>query len=346
MNNKKDRIEYIDAMRGLAIVLVLQSHVSGLCLNIDDYTPNYHFVSGVPLFFFISGFLSKQITNTGLRSVGSYLYDKAIILLVAATLFMAFRAYLTNVGFIDAFRSSKYGFWFTFSLFQFILISICCQLLLINILPSKHRLATDTLLLIIALFMYSLSIPAIRDRMAINENIYILIDIGHWKHFLYYALGRIVKNHYQSVEKIFASPFFVFVTICAFVMITIYNRFLIDHVNTLYRFTFPILWITICFMFFRHYQEAFSKSTLIGICFQFIGKRTLDIYYLHLLFLPEQLSKTLTVFHDTPIPVIEYFTTTIIVSAIIILCLVVSSFIRLSPVLAHYLFGAKKLQQE
>ena len=144
MESKKYRIEYIDALRGLAILLVLQSHVSGCCLNIDDYTPNYHFVSGVPLFFFfISGFLSRQITNTELKNVGSYLFDKAIILLVAATIFMAFRAYITDVSFMDAFRNGKYGYWFTFSLFLFILISICCQLLLTRILPSKHLWVTE-----------------------------------------------------------------------------------------------------------------------------------------------------------------------------------------------------------
>lgn len=341
MESKKNRIEYIDAMRGLAIILVLQSHVSGLCLNINDYTPNFHFVSGVPLFFFISGFLSRQITNTGFKSVGLYLYDKAIILLVAATVFMAFRAYITDVSFMDAFKDGKYGYWFTFSLFQFILINICCQLLLTHIQPSKQSWVTDIFLLIIALLMYSLSIPAIRDEIAINEDIYILIDIGHWKHFLYFVLGIIVKKHFQFIEKLFASSFFAFLIVSAFIIITVYSSFMIDHVNTLYRFTFPILWIAISFMFFQHYQEAFTKNTILGKCFQLIGKHTLDIYYLHILFLPRQLSKVLPVFHDTPIPVVEYLTTTIIVAAIILVCLVVSSFIRLSPTLAHYLLGTK-----
>ena len=344
MEIKKNRIEYIDAMRGLAIILVLQSHVSGFCLNIDDYTPNYHFVSGVPLFFFISGFLSKQTKNMTFRSFCLYLYDKAIILLVAATIFMAFRAYIPDVSFMDAFRDGKYGYWFTFSLFQFILISICCQLLLTRILPSKHLWVTDTLFLIIALSMYSLSIPAIIDRVAINEEIYNLMDIGHWKHFLYFVMGTIVKKHFRLIERLFASTFFTLVIISAFILMTVYNNILIGNINTLYRFTFPILWITICFCFFRHYQEVFIKNTIIGKCFQVIGKRTLDIYYLHYLFLPIHLSKFVTVFHDSPIPIIEYFTTTIIVGAIIIICLVVSSFIRLSPTLAYYMFGASKKQ--
>lgn len=257
---------------------------------------------------------------------------------------MAFRAYITDVSFMDAFRNGKYGYWFTFSLFLFILISICCQLLLTRILPSKHLWVTNSLLFIIALFMYSLSIPAIRDRIVTNEYMYNLIDIGHWKHFLYFVLGAIVKKNLQLIEKLLASTFFTFTIVSAFILMTIYSNYMINHINTLYRFTFPILWIVISFMFFRHYQEAFIKNTFIGKCFQVIGKRTLDIYYLHYLLLPIQLSEVLPVFHDTPIPVVEYFTTTLIVAVIIIICLVVSSFIRLSPTLAHYLFGASKTQ--
>lgn len=173
---------------------------------------------------------------------------------------------------------------------------------------------------------------------------YNLIDIGHWKHFLNFVLGAIVKKNLQLIEKLLASTFFTFTIVSAFILMTIYSNYMINHINTLYRFTFPILWIVISFMFFRHYQEAFIKNTFIGKCFQVIGKRTLDIYYLHYLLLPIQLSEVLPVFHDTPIPVVEYFTTTLIVAVIIIICLVVSSFIRLSPTLAHYLFGASKTQ--
>lgn len=342
MENKLNRIEYIDAMRGLAIILVLQSHVSGLCLNIDDYTPNFHFVSGVPLFFFISGFLSKKITKCELLNIGSYIFNKAIVLLFAATIFMAFRAHITNISFADAFSAGKYGYWFTFSLFQFIMIHTACQLFFTRIKIPKYTWANDLLLLIIALFMYSLSIPIIRGRLSINENVYNLIDIGHWKFFLFFVFGTIVKKHSQLIEKVLESSFFTLIIVATFLTMTVYRDLMIQNACTLYRLLFPIIWTTICFMFFRYHQDVFAMNTIIGKFFQIIGKHTLEIYYLHILFLPRRLSEILTVFHDTPIPIIEYITTTMIVIAIIIICLVVSYFIRLSPILAHYLFGEKK----
>ena len=45
--------------------------------------------------------------------------------------------------------------------------------------------------------------------------------------------------------------------------------------------------LTIVFMYFRHYQQFFTKLSPIGASMQYIGRRTLDIYLLHFLFIPD-----------------------------------------------------------
>lgn len=342
-SNTTTRIDYIDAMRGLAIILVLQSHVSGFCLNIGDYTPNYHFVSGVPVFFFISGFFSKQIHNKSLKELCYFLYDKAIILLISATIFMAFRAYITDISFTNAItRDGKFGYWFTYALFEFILINVLCQLTFKYIRRIKRLIwLEDITLITIALFMYSLTIPAVRDYLSINENLYKCAGIGYWKNFLYFVLGIIVKQHFKHIEFFLTSRFVSSIIISSFVLLTVYNQFMIQNIWTLFRFIFPLLWLATCFIYFYNYHYVFTNDTFIGKCFQLVGRRTLDIYYLHYLFLPTNLSNQMYIFHDCPIPIIEYAITTLIVVVIICFCLVVSSIIRLSPFLAHYLFGAK-----
>ena len=73
---------------------------------------------------------------------------------------------------------------------------------------------------------------------------------------------------------------------------------------------------------------------------QYVGRRTLDIYLIHFFLLPRALSE-FTLFKDYPMPILEFAASALIAIIIIALCLLISNVIRLSPTLAHFLFGAK-----
>jgi fucose 4-O-acetylase-like acetyltransferase len=76
---------------------------------------------------------------------------------------------------------------------------------------------------------------------------------------------------------------------------------------------------------------------------QYVGKRTMDIYMLHYFLLPRNMEVVGQFFSDNVNPSIEFFVTTVFALLVILLCLIVGNVIRLSPLLAHYLLGAKKL---
>lgn len=99
--------------------------------------------------------------------------------------------------------------------------------------------------------------------------------------------------------------------------------------------------IVLVFTFFRKYQSAFTQASHKGRLLQYIGKRTLDIYLLHYFFLPRHLEAVGVFFKENPNPTIEFFVSVILSLMVIGLCLAASSVIRLSPVLAHWLFGVK-----
>ena len=79
---------------------------------------------------------------------------------------------------------------------------------------------------------------------------------------------------------------------------------------------------------------------MVGGTLQYIGKRTLDVYLIHIFLLPYNL-EFISVFKEHPMPVIEATVSLIIAGIIIAFSLVISNIIRLSPLLAHWLFGAK-----
>ena len=83
-----------------------------------------------------------------------------------------------------------------------------------------------------------------------------------------------------------------------------------------------------------------SKETIAGRTLQYIGRRTLDVYLIHFFLIPRNLNY-ITVFTEHPIPIIEATVSFIIASIIITGSLLIGNIIRLSPFLAHWVFGAK-----
>ena len=96
------------------------------------------------------------------------------------------------------------------------------------------------------------------------------------------------------------------------------------------------------FSFFRKYQEQLTKDKLLGRVLQTIGRRTLDIYLLHYFFIPYQLSDVFPLFQKCNLPIVELACSLVVTSLVIAFCLLTSVTLRISPELAHFLFGAKK----
>lgn len=87
-------------------------------------------------------------------------------------------------------------------------------------------------------------------------------------------------------------------------------------------------------------KNDFPTMTKIGQVLQYIGKK-LDIYLLHYFFLPINLSNIGLLFIQNENPTLELFTTMFLALIVIIMCLIFSYIIRLSPLLEQYLFGVR-----
>ena len=77
----------------------------------------------------------------------------------------------------------------------------------------------------------------------------------------------------------------------------------------------------------------------IGQALQYIGRRTLDIYLLHIFFISDSISWIKDTGIDSPFII---FIISIATSLVIIgICLLISNILRTNPILGKILFGAK-----
>lgn len=113
----KKRIEYIDAMRGFTMFLVVLGHVFLFSFGISNSFVSAIFLTfRMPLFFFISGFIAYK--DRSFWSINKYketLFKKARIQLIPTVVFFLLYYSIFSDNVWSHFCNYGFGrFWFTF----------------------------------------------------------------------------------------------------------------------------------------------------------------------------------------------------------------------------------------
>ena len=158
---KSQRIEYIDALRGFTMILVVFAHVETFMLQID---PGRTILSSLflsfrmPLFFFISGYISYKKENIWNKKFYiSSILRKGRIQLVPTLFFGVLYTYLFSIGNIYGFlcNNNKYGYWFTLSLLgMFAILYLNNFLISCNKNRSERLLKISLILIAFTLFLF------------------------------------------------------------------------------------------------------------------------------------------------------------------------------------------------
>lgn len=151
-------------------------------------------------------------------------------------------------------------------------------------------------------------------------------------------IGTLTKKNFNTIERWLDGKWLLPCCILFFFLEA--PLFDLLHIKIV-GFPVSMAGLVIMFSFFRKKQDLFSHKTRIGKVFQYVGRRTLDIYLIHYFLIPFNLC-FVTVFNRHPMPVIEATVSALISIIIISFCLLIGNIIRLSPFLAHWVFGAKK----
>lgn len=341
-SNKSTRIEYIDALRGFTMILVVFSHIIEFCYHWSSEVFSYNdifILFRMPLFFFISGFILYKKDKWKTLQLLPFIQKKFIIQIIPTFIFFTIYVILFNHPFIESINHIyKRGYWFTIALFEYFLFySLAVFLSRTNkIITEKY---SYILILCLVLFIFLLTIKGI-----IPYNISNPLGLVQLKFFPYFIFGILVHKYFNFFSYTMDKKIPISIIVCIF-FISVYINNFEKEMNLIIQIIYPYIpgftGICIVFLFFRKYQEQFSTMTKIGKVLQYIGKKTLDIYLLHYFFLPINLSNIGLLFIQNENPTLELFTTMFLALIVIIMCLIFSYIIRLSPLLEQYLFGVR-----
>ena len=341
------RIEYIDALRGFTMILVVLHHVSLLGFCVEGELGRWIVEFRMPLFFFISGFVLYKSSHVwNFSNILVFLKKKITVQILSPFIFFLIYIYVYNENINEFMTPTKAGYWFTFMLFSYFLIYILCQVLF-----DKFKVKSgirDLILVFVGLLVF-FSAYALSYLFLEKDNQWAgLIGGANLKYFLFFGLGTLVKKHFDTFERWLDATPLVLVSISAYFLMNVFYE-PINNSGAIFRFLFILLTactgIIVVFAFFRKYQACFTSNQLAGKFLQTIGRRTLDIYLLHYFFIPMQMRSAFTIFSEYNLPLIEFVCSLSIAFLIIAVCLGVSSVLRLSPTLGWFLFGAKKTKK-
>lgn len=359
IGKRSERIQYIDALRGFTMILVVFAHVETFGFfnfGYETFVGRLFQAFRMPLFFFISGFIAYKKDRIWSRETCLQLAKKkALIQVIPALFFGLIYTYCSLHSDFSTFISdpSKLGYWFTFVLLEMFLIyyTLSGVSFAISRKIRWHETTVTVIVLVLsAIVCYLLKLPL--------KLIPLLDTIGNYtslhytfNYFIYFVFGVLFRQYFSFFLKLLDNKYFTAIVILLFAAIFFFSSDLLIHNNggniiikvaiTILETILGFLGILIVFTFFRKYSSSFESSTKLGGILQYIGKRTLDIYLLHYFFLARipKIGDYLTMSNNVVIELSIGFILSII---IIGLCLCISNVIRVSPFLGKYLLGARE----
>jgi fucose 4-O-acetylase-like acetyltransferase len=353
---KKPRLEWLDAMRGFTMILVVANHVSQTgFMQAVKFSSSLSFLIlfRMPLFFFISGFLAYKASQVwDLPNLCRLVGKKLRIQIIPTVVFFFFGMAVLFDDFVDAvilkFHSPlKGGYWFTIALLYMFIIYY-----LFSYLESKLRWKSwipITLLFLVSLgvyetcylpheFWWAFGRRGVKPSTFLDDSCLIQVML-YMPFFLY---GNIVHRYWEKWQRVMDSRWFfpllvIMVILCTMDSLKWHQLRMQWAVVPLTLAKFSLL--TIVFMYFRYYHQYFTKRTVTGRSLQYIGRRTLDIYLIHYLFLPN-LPGIGTFFKINQHNFAIDLTLAVLIALLVIgFSCVTSNILRISPFFKKYLFG-------
>lgn len=326
------RINYIDGIKGFTILAIVFNHIRIFSLEIEPNTSaiSMFIVSFmVPMFFFVSGFVNKIELNSSIKDTCFCLLKKFRTLILPTLAFWGISriAGIYEWGFPG-------GFWFTFTLFEMFVLQY-----VISAIPfSVGERYFSLIFLTFSILLLATNIFGDIEILGFNEL---------RNNLIYFSLGFVCKSLQDKFDYFIHNQIYIAINIliATALLLIQYNGIKVDF--------FPggvgIVWtikalsmIFLIFSLFNKYSDYWDSGSLIPKTIRYLGGKTLDIYILHFFFLPS-VPVLSTWFECRGNSVIEFMVIGIIMTAVIILSLAVSTIINTSSFVSYFVLGGRKM---
>ena len=345
-----NRYEYIDALRGIAILFIVFGHIPMYCYGLVGTAQFLSFraftsLVQLPLFFFISGFLFN-IKTTFNKSGGikfEYIYRKVRQLLLPAIVFGGIYLLVNGASLqeclVDKYKS---GYWFTWLLFEFLMIQVMLESIAKKFTWKEEGTKYAMVCIGTAFIVYVMSIPAVCLRFG---DISGFLGLPLFRYYLYFVVGRLVRVHLHKIcvwkyrDGVVTGIVVLFICMAVIVWGLRYEcTGLLFHVCMV---VFELSALLLFFAAFYRHRDYFAVSGKLVRILILVGKRTFDIYLLHYFFLPKDLHVIGSYFMEHPAPVIEFIVSFVVTIMIVAVCLLISELLRSSKLVAKWALGGK-----
>ncbi len=352
LSQRRKRIEYIDALRGFTMFLVVFGHIVNTSrIDLDMFIIQLIASFRMPLFFFVSGlvgykrsFISrKDYFNSILKKIVRALFP-CFIFFTLASLFGANYVYHGN-GLFDArlFTEGFGGYWFVPVLFYMFVIyytSIYIGSKISNIVINYIPIVLFVASLGLMVFVQFVEMP-----IFVSKGIVCLDNFS--RNLPFFMLGILAKQYSDLFYKLLNQEIFNALLIISWLVFCLMYHYEVNSFYGLFMWARCIGFL-VMFSFFYHCRDFYERNGRISKCMQFLGRNTLDIYLVHYFFIP-----------ILPIAVVNYlnhtsqnnavlllFCVSILTLLVISMCLAISTIVkRNSNILSHIMFGTARLKK-
>lgn len=194
----KQRLLALDAIKGLAILMVVMGHIYIFADSDSFALPSYveNFIGGlqIPLFILVAGIFSQK-KMTQWDEYKGYFKDKIIRLLIPVFLFFPLFT-LWHDGRIHLSGIYTYQYWFTINLFLyftiFVLQRASVEWLLERLKQKENRVIDVCLHLTFAVLVYYLSVDFLPQIYSPIENYFVVVRERIAWYYPYLVLGFLI----------------------------------------------------------------------------------------------------------------------------------------------------------
>lgn len=270
------RIGYIDALRGLTMILVVFSHL---------YIPNHSVINllfinfRMPLFFFISGLISMRVEQTWdgaelRRRLGSKARTLLLPILFFGLLYTAVRGLSLEAFLIN---KHKLGFWFTLVLFEMLSIYYVVRYAVARR-DANHRLGRAVAYMLVG----AVAVSFLWSERWMTSAVPSLLSLSCLLRYLpFFAFGLFAGYHRKVFDAAVDRTDVYVGALVLFGVLSWANIRWDGGIDVILCLAVGIAGIVMMYGTFRRLAGYFEDNTLVGRCMQYVGRHTLEVYVLH-----------------------------------------------------------------